>query len=200
MKRIVFFVLIILLANISNAQINERRVEISGSLTFGSFSTSYKSNTFSTEADGRVYLNTSLKIGYFLVKGFEIEPEIYTYFAEKNKPSFLFNGNLAYNHRIEETNFYPFILIGYGVGNSLPLITTINAYMRTSNEFNVGCLNAGTGIKYFISKNVGIRVEYRYQKYSDKNEESNGNYTYENEYQIKLHSFLFGLSVLLWKA
>jgi opacity protein-like surface antigen len=69
--------------------------------------------------------------------------------------------------------------------------------MRTSNEFNVGCLNAGTGIKYFISKNVGIRVEYRYQKYSDKNEESNGNYTYENEYQIKLHSFLFGLSVLL---
>lgn len=200
MKKLLFFVSIIFLSNISYAQIENGRVEISGSLTLGSFSTSYKSNDFSTETEGRLYLNTSIKAGYFFLNGFELEPEIYTYFLEKGKPSFLISTNLAYNYHIENTNFYPFILIGYGIGNSLPFITTTNAYLRTSEDFDIGCINAGVGLKYFFTNNVGIRAEYRYQNYTDKNEEHWDNHVYNNEYKIKLNSLLFGLSVILWNA
>lgn len=188
MKKLLFFIVILFFANISFAQIHDNRFEISGSIMLGSFSTAYKTKGYSSNTEGKLYLNTSLKIGYFIFEGLEIEPEVYSYILEKSKPSFLLNCNLAYNYHIERSNFYPFILAGYGVGNSLPFLAT-NAYLRTSDKFDIGVLNAGAGLKYFITTHVGIRIEYRYQKYKDNIEEYSNGDTYKGEFDIKFSSF-----------
>lgn len=198
MKKSFFFMLIVFTTSISFAQIDDGRFEISASGTLGSFSSINKSNYYTTyESEARFYLNTSIKLGYLFLNGFEVEPEIYTFIVEKGKPSFLISSNLVYNYHIKETKFYPFLLLGYGLGNSYPFLTTANAFIRMSDEFDVGCLNAGVGLKYYFNNNVGVRIEYRYQRYNDKTEEYFNNNIYKNEFILNLHSVLFGFSILL---
>lgn len=196
MKKSIFLLVLSFFTSLSFSQIEDGRFEISASGTFGSFSFVYKSNSYTDENEGRLYLNTSIKAGYIFFEGIEIEPELYTSIVEKDKPSFLISSNLVYNYYATKTRIYPFILAGYGIGNSYPFITTSNAFIRMSDEFDVGCFNAGIGLKYYLNDNVGIRAEYRYQRYNDKSEERWNNNIYNNKIILNIHSMLFGFSIL----
>lgn len=196
MKKSLFYALqLVLLVTTCYAQIQDGKFEISASGTAGSYSYTSKTNNRSYDSDAITYLNTSIKLGYYITGGLEIEPELYTLFMEKSKPSFVINGNVLYNFNIPETKLNPFLLLGYGLGNAYPLIVFQNAYIRSSDKFDVGCFNTGLGLKYFFNDNVGIRVEYRYQKFSYN--DSNLFTTSDTEYNINTHSVLFGFSILL---
>lgn len=153
MKSFIFLMLLVFSTSLSFAQISNGRIELSANGSLGSVS----SSTNSYEGEARAYLTTSIKAGYIFYQGLEIEPELYTLIAEKSKPSFLISSNLVYNKNISETTLFPFLLIGYGIGNSFPFLTTSNAFIRISNEFDVKCLNAGFGIKYYFNDNIGLR-------------------------------------------
>ena len=58
---------------------------------------------------------------------------------------------------------FPFILAGYGIGNAAPVYHAF--WSRNSENFDVPVLNAGAGLKAFVSERVALRGEYRYQKY-----------------------------------
>jgi hypothetical protein len=197
MKKTLFLVSFLLLATTTFAQIQNGKVEVSASGSFGSYSTTNKSNNYSYDSDGITYLNTSFRLGYHISSGFEIEPELYSLFMEKAQPSFVISANILYNHNIADTKLYPFLLIGYGLGNSYPLLVIPNAYIRNSNKFNVGCINVGLGLKYFLNDYVGLRVEYRYQRYSHSYDDQYYYNTQNGEYKINSHSVLFGFSILL---
>lgn len=197
MKKSLFFVSLLFFVTTSFAQIKDGKIEVSASGTFGSFSTSTVSNSYSYESEGKTYLSTSIKLGYHLISGFEIEPELYTYIIEKSKPTFVISTNVLYNYSIPDSKIYPFVLLGYGLGNSYPIIVIPNVFIRMSDEFNVGCFNAGVGLKYFINDNVGLRIEYRYQKYSHNDDMQLYNSTQNNQFNVKMHSVLFGFSILL---
>ena len=197
MKKSLFLVLLLSVVTTSYAQIKDGKLEISASGAFGSYSSTNISNTHSYDSEGITYLNTSFKLGYHITSGFEIEPELYSLFMEKAKPSFVISANILYNHNIADTKLYPFFLIGYGLGNSYPLLVIPNTYIRNSNKFNVGCFNAGLGLKYFINDYVGLRIEYRYQRYSHSYDDQYYYNTQNGEYKINVHSVLFGFSILL---
>ncbi|MBI5809354.1 MAG: outer membrane beta-barrel protein [Ignavibacteriales bacterium] len=192
MKSFIFLMLLVFSTSLSFAQISNGRIELSANGSLGSVS----SSTNSYESEARTYLTTSIKAGYIFYQGLEIEPELYTLIAEKSKPSFLISSNLVYNKNISETTLFPFLLIGYGIGNSFPFLTTSNAFIRISNEFDVKCLNAGFGIKYYFNDNIGLRVEYRYQRYNDKIVENYNNTVYNYDLKLNIHSLLFGFSIL----
>ena len=79
----------------------------------------------------------------------------------------------------------------------MPANDMTNAFVRMTDEFDVGCVNAGFGLKYYFTNNVGIRVEYRYQSYNSKIEEHFSNTVYKNEITLNMHTVLFGFSILL---
>lgn len=197
MKKSLFLVLLLTEVTTSFSQIKDGKFEISASGAFGSYSTTNISNNHTYDSEGITYLTTSFKIGYHIKSGFEIEPELYSLFLEKAQPSFVISANVLYNHNIADTKLYPFFLIGYGLGNSYPLIVFPNVYIRNSNKFNIGCFNAGLGLKYFINDYVGLRVEYRYQRYSHSYDDQYYYITRNGEYKINSHSVLFGFSILL---
>jgi opacity protein-like surface antigen len=68
----------------------------------------------------------------------------------------MINANLSYNF-ISERKSFPFVLIGYGLSNSLP---TFNLPILNTG-LTAGVFNAGGGVEAFIADNVAIRVEYR---------------------------------------
>ncbi|MDH7605232.1 MAG: outer membrane beta-barrel protein [Melioribacter sp.] len=192
MKKSFLIIFIIFFSYISFAQIESKRFEISASGSLGSVSSKSESGDYTYESEARLYFNSFIRAGYFLHGGFEFEPEFYTFLTEGGKPSFVVSANIAYNQQIGETKFYPFLLIGYGLGNSYPFLTMTNSYIRMSDEFDVGCLNAGFGLKYFINNSIAIRTEFRYQRFHD---EIKGSF-YTQEHTIKINSLLIGFSIL----
>ncbi|MEJ5351428.1 MAG: outer membrane beta-barrel protein [Melioribacteraceae bacterium] len=193
MKKSFLIILALLFSQISFAQIEGRRFEISSSGSLGTVSSVSESGNYTYESDAKFYFNAFIRAGYFLYGGFQFEPEFYTFLVEGEKPSFVVSGNIAYNHKIMDTKFYPFVLVGYGLGNSYPFLTATNAFIRMSDKFDVTCLNAGFGLKYFFTNSVAVRTEYRYQRFHDKLEDSYSN----SEYTRKLNSLLIGFSILI---
>ncbi len=193
MKKSFLIVFILFLFHTSFAQINGRRFEISASGNLGSVSTISESGDYTYESEARLYFNTYIRAGYFLSGGFEFEPEFYTFLTERGKPSFVMSANFVYNHQIGVTKFFPFLLIGYGLGNSYPILTMTNSYIRMSDKLDVSCLNAGAGLKYFFNKNIAFRTEFRYQRFHDKLE---SNIYTTSEFTEKLNSLLIGFSIL----
>ena len=196
MKKSFFLVPLLLLATTAFAQIGKGKTEVSAGGSFGSYSTSNKTGSYSYDSEGITYLHASFKIGYYISDGFEAEPELYALFMERSLPSFVVSANFLYNFNITDTKAYPFLLIGYGLGNSYPLLVIHDAYIRNSDKFDVSCINAGFGLKYFFNDYVGLRAEYRYQRYSHTYDDRYYTGTQNGEYKVNAHSVMFGFSLL----
>jgi len=196
MNKYLFFILLLFLSVNICAQFEQGRLELSVSGSLGTFSNIYKSGDYISNSESRFYFTTTLRTGFFIFDSFQIEPELFVYLVEKNLPTYSVNANLAYNFSFHKSNIKPFVLLGYGLGNSYPFLLSSGSLMRVKNEFDIGCINAGVGVKTLVSENVAIRIEYRYQRYDYKEEKKSIN-SPGNEYVLNIHKVLFGVSFFL---
>ncbi len=158
-----------------------------------SLSGSYQYVTLGTGSSGSGAFLVSPRVGYFVYGGLEFEPEIICMLSSRANPVYVLNGNVSYNF-ISSKRGVPFVLVGYGIANSIPLFGV--PFTRTSFVINV--LNVGVGLKVFLHDDVAMRVEYRFQSYFGEGEESvYGYYAYAHKVESEVHAVQFGLSVLL---
>jgi hypothetical protein len=111
-------------------------------------------------SDAETIFNVPLRIGYFIYKGLELEPEILLTIPEDGGTGILIQGNLSYNFKASEKVF-PFILGGFGFGNAQKIFG-----IAMDTDENVTVLNFGAGMKFMVGNSAAIRVEYRLTKYS----------------------------------
>lgn len=128
-------------------------------------------------------ISIPLRIGYFLTKTFEIEPEINCIFTSDEyyheSRAFLL-ANLAMNFN-SSSRLMPFILGGAGV-KYFRWSYNSELYSDHYSETKLA-LNAGAGLKWFAAKRFAFRIEYRFFYYS------------ENDVDVTHHKALVGISI-----
>ncbi len=108
-------------------------------------------------------INIPMRIGYFIYKGFEIEPEVFLTIPEDGDGTgILVLGNVSYNFKASE-RLIPFVLGGIGFGNS---VQSFGIAWDTDESLTV--YNFGAGIKFIVGDSAAIRIEYRFTKYTEK--------------------------------
>ena len=132
-------------------------------------------------------ISIPLRIGYFLSKNFEIEPEI-NYIHVTINPSY--DGKLSYSDALLFANFAfnintpsrvtPFILAGGGIIR-ISREAIIEPYQMVTNTYSI--FDAGAGLKWHVAKRVALRPEYRFMYYK------------ENAVNITHHKLLLGISI-----
>ena len=197
-----FKILVILLSlNISVlAQINGNRIELSASGTFGLVNSSYESSSpnynYTSEGKFNYYILSNIRFGYFLNTHFEIEPEIQLLFLENIDPTYSINGNITYNFDIDSSKLKPFLLVGYGIGNAVPIfVSLIPQDLVENNSLTVHQINIGFGLKVFVTDDIAIRTEYRFRQY--KYDKNYLNISTVEKYTRTFHNILFGISFFL---
>ncbi len=157
----VFILILFLLvsAKTSSAQAVEgKRFEFSTSASM--WNVKYR---WSTET--RTVFNVPVRIGFFLFKGLEIEPEVFLTIPEDSDyTGILFLGNLVYNFKASKKAI-PFILGGFGIGNGLQEFSIAEDWGES-----VTALNFGAGIKFLVGSSAALRIEYRFTKYWEAGE------------------------------
>jgi hypothetical protein len=153
MKKTIVFLAVFLVLGASlvmSQPVSGKKFELGTAFSFTSFK-------FSDSTDSDSVLSLPLRLGYFVWKGLEIEPEVMLMKFSGSEAAYHVSANLAYNFKVPG-QVVPFVLGGVGVGNGFsagPLVegdTDVNAFL----------INAGGGIKYVIGKAGAIRVEYRF--------------------------------------
>ena len=155
-----------------------------------STSASFLSMKYKEARESNTVFNLSLRLGYFIFKGLEIEPElILTIPDESENTGYFFMGNLAYNFKTSE-KMIAFLLAGVGYGNGLRILSSV-----MDADTGITALNYGAGIKYLISETAALRIEYRFTKYSGAKTHTYYYATWTEEYDRTDNSVLLGLSV-----
>ena len=123
------------------------------------------------------------RFGYFLSKNMEIEPEVAIGKFEDADMGYVLSCNLNYNLSASGKTV-PFFLVGGGICNTAWFLVP-NLAITGGDETHL-LLNAGVGVKVFLSETTAFRAEYRFQHIF-----SDGYITY--------HYGLIGFSVFLKK-
>ena len=140
--------------------------------------------------ENETLINLPFRIGYYIFRGLEIEPEfILTIPEESEDTGYFILINLAYNFKASE-KVIPFVLAGGGYGNGSTAFKVV-----FDQEMGVTALNFGAGIKYLVGDSAALRIEYRFTKYSGEKTESYwwGTYTYELDRTD--NNILIGISI-----
>jgi hypothetical protein len=160
MRRLTIIISVLLLGGTSGytQTLDGKKIELSVS---GSYqSSSFEAGSSSGSSSGVVYLTP--RIGFFLVRGLEFEPEASVVLGS-GQSSYILNGNLAYNFPIRQKDLF-FLLAGYGFSNAVPLFNGIPVgYGGNSSSF--GVLNLGAGLKVRATEDVALRLEFRHQRF-----------------------------------
>jgi opacity protein-like surface antigen len=157
-----------------------------------SFSGSYQDYSGEQSTGSTGALLFSSRLGFFVKEGFELEPEVLFMLSSGADPTYVLNGNVSYNFFSRRASTL-FILIGYGIANTVPFFNV--PFGRTN--FSVGVVNIGAGIKAFLSDDIALRIEYRYQRYSGSHEESSYyGHSYTQTVDSRINSVQFGFSFL----
>ncbi len=120
------------------------------------------------------------RIGYFISKNLEIEPEFNIMYRDSEFDSITKNlllANLAYNFNAS-SRIMPFLLAGAGIIRLMPEVTIPEEWPAPYTEL---VLNAGAGLKWLFAKRIAMRIEYRFIYY---------------RYNTR-HNILIGISVFL---
>ena len=141
------------------------------------------------------------RLGYFITKGLEIEPELlltsehykYTstdYSKSDSSTGWILSGNLLYHFPLKNSpRWLPFVLAGYGFGNGDLEGTDVDRYYGTSPKTSL--FNFGAGIKHTFGNIAALRFEYRFRignvKYSE------GSTEYKDK--VNFHTVMLGLSL-----
>jgi opacity protein-like surface antigen len=199
MKNILTAVCLVFACGSVYSQTQQGTWELSLSGNFGSVSgssettSSFGSSQSEQEAQG--YLSLALRPGFYIIDGLVVEPEILWTAVEKVPPSFSLSGNLAYNFSIPESHITPFVLVGYGTGNAIPLFQRL--FFRSSDKLDISVLNIGAGVKFFVAERIALRTEYRYQRYSQEETFSSGSFSSTTKTIQNFHNVFLGFSVFL---
>lgn len=131
------------------------------------FSTSASTGLYYYEADKSEkyrWVNIPLRIGFFVYKGLEVEPEFFFTIPTggTHYTGVLFLGNISYNFKGLK-KFYPFILGGAGIGNGPQTL-----FFVSDRGLSFTAINFGAGAKALVGDSAAIRIEYRFLKYSSE--------------------------------
>ena len=158
-----------------------------------SFSGSYQDYSSASGFSNSGSILLSPRIGIFVLKGLEIEPEALLMVSSGSEPVYMLNGNVSYNFNPIRKSM-PFLLIGYGISNTFPFFNV----PVTRVDYSVNVLNVGFGMKSFVSDDIAIRLEFRYQKFSGQGSTVNyGYYSYTSKIDMKIRTIQFGFSYFL---
>jgi opacity protein-like surface antigen len=144
---------------------------------------SYTSYKFSGGTESEYVYNLPVRVGYYIWKGLEIEPEIMLTKFKGSDTGYLLSGNVAYNFKTTGS-LQPFVLAGIGFGNGFAIANLVEG----DTDFNATVINFGGGLKFLVGNSAAIRVEYRYTH----NHLTASGYEAEN---LNIHQFLMGFSV-----
>jgi len=185
MKGLTIISLIVAIASSVSAQPGgERDKELSLSASYQNIS-----GSGSNGSSGLILI--SPRIGFFFAKGFEIEPELLLLLSPGSDAIYMLSGNLSYNV-LSAGRSVPFFLAGYGIANTIPLFNV--PFLRTPF---IGVLNLGAGVKAFLSEDIAIRVEYRFQNFVGSDLYGTPPYTYTENIDVQMHTVHIGITVLL---
>jgi hypothetical protein len=165
-----------------------------GSMSSSSEYTS-EGHTHSSESEALSYFGLDFRAGYYVVNGLSLEPEVYFLALEKNPPTFNLGANVAYTFVVPESPVRPFLIAGYGIGNGVPLMQRLIS--RASDKLDIPVLRVGGGLKILLSKNIALKVEYRYERYTREESGTYYVYSYTSKSTENFHNVLFGFSVFL---
>jgi opacity protein-like surface antigen len=146
-------------------------------------------------------IQTPLRIGFFLWKGLEFEPELllaserYKEYDDTgalkysdHETGYILSGNVLYNFKMKSPRMIPFVLAGYGFGNGdLEGIDIDQWDVNTKTTL----LNLGAGVKYLFGNIAAFRFEYRFRGGQIK--ETDDTLVYITK--VQYHQVLFGLSL-----
>ncbi len=144
------------------------------------------------EKDGETetLINIPLRIGYYIFRGLEIEPEfLLTIPEESEETGYFILVNLAYNFKASE-KIIPFVLAGGGYGNGYTAYKLVFDW-----DMGVTALNFGAGIKYLVGNSAALRIEYRFTKYSGEKTTSYTWGTYTDKIDRTDNNILVGISI-----
>lgn len=189
---------LIILLNISvDAQVSGNNFELSVSATLGGAKGNSKTTGgYSGSYDGEMhyYFLVHGRLGYFIYKGLELEPELQLSIVENSDLMYSLNANLLFNLLKDDSKIIPFVLGGIGIGNSVPYFNTLIPF--SNHTYSVHQFNAGAGLKFLLTESIAFRTEYRMQIYS-YDEELNSYYgpPVKIEYSFYSHNILLGISI-----
>lgn len=154
------------------------------------FSTSASMWNVKDDGETETVINLPIRIGFFIYKGLEIEPElILTIPEESEETGYIILANVSYNFKASET-LIPFILAGGGYGNGPRFFDFVLDY-----DMGVTVFNFGAGIKYIVGNTAAIRIEYRFTKYSGEETETSFWGTWTNKLDRTENNVFVGLSI-----
>lgn len=195
LKAVLLYVLLFVTS--ASAQTNSNNFELSVSGSFGALKSTLesKSNTYSYTSEGSLsyYAIANCRLGYFLNKNFSIEPELQLFILESIEPGYFVNANALYHFESDSSKVIPFLLGGYGIGNRIPMFSTI-VYSPTIKPVSINQFNFGTGLKIFLSEDFAIRTEYRFQLLKFTEESKGAIYSYQHKYTYYMHNVFVGVS------
>jgi hypothetical protein len=144
--------------------------ECAAAFSIGLSSTSFESseqNYYGNgNGDSKFYSEISLALGFFILDGLSIEPEIeYNFFSDDATLSLI--ANVAYTFNIPRKKIYPFIKVGYGISGFT--VYRYYYYGGTNGLFeslDAKVINAGAGLKIVQSSSFAMRIELNYKNIS----------------------------------
>ncbi|HEX9253322.1 MAG TPA: hypothetical protein VF870_13835 [Ignavibacteriaceae bacterium] len=176
MKKI-FLALMLILVSSLTAQvrnISERQYfrqsdwEVASSFAIGLSKTTYESTSQNYYAGGssdeQFYSEISLAIGFFILEGLSIEPELdYNFFQDD--ATFSMIANISYTLHIPKKSIYPFFKVGYGKSGFRGY--SYSPYPDNSEglfgSLNANLINASAGLKIIQSSSFAMILELNYK-------------------------------------
>ena len=106
---------------------------------------------YCTGATSRVLCHKSvygIRAGYVITKNWEVEGA----FDYMHDAAEMFHADVLYHFMPEKESFHPFIVAGVGGAHIRP---------RHSESYTTAMADVGVGVKYFLSRTVALRADFR---------------------------------------
>ena len=167
---------------------------------FSQYDTSYYE--YSYEYSDRPFnLLFTASLGYCIIDGLTIEPELDINLITDAETSISLLGNLCYTFNIPKKLTYPFIKLGYGLSNY-----SSDRYYGYPNEsggssLDTRVLNVGGGLKLVYSSGFAMKLEINFKNYNYSTSSSYTNQYSKNSTKMDgdmtVISLSIGFSILL---
>ena len=172
--------------------------ECATSLSIGLSSTSFESseqNYYGNgNGDSKFYSEISLALGFFILDGLSIEPEIeYNFFSDDATLSLI--ANVAYTFNIPRKKIYPFIKVGYGIsGFAVYRYYYYGGSDGLFESLDAKVINAGAGLKIVQSSSFAMRIELNYKNISYAQTQDDP-YDLSYDYEISTNTSVISIKI-----
>lgn len=196
MKKLALFYCFLFISVSANAQPVERKKELTFSGTIVSSKTEEKI-AGETQTNDQNYGILQCRLGFFITDAFAIEPEVSILVEDHFAPSLIGAVHGSYNTLIDE-KVMVFIAPGVGIANSVPVKNSNSIKVTKGPE--VFTFSVGGGFKYYLTTEIALRNELRYQVWNWENKTNPANsYSLSDQIQTTRKDLLFlmGFTVIL---